>query len=210
MMKVIEIFRSLQGEGVLIGTPTVFIRLQGCNLHCEWCDTGYARDGGKEMSVEQVLQKVDELKTQFVCLTGGEPLLQKDSIKLMNKLLEKLYHVTLETNGSLSLEDVPCAENMLISMDIKCPSSGMQEKMLFDNIELLSPADQIKFIVADNDDLKYAENIIKTYEIKCSVIFTPVGGLALEPVAGFVLSKKLNARVLPQLHKLIWGGTKGV
>jgi 7-carboxy-7-deazaguanine synthase len=129
---------------------------------------------------------------------------------LMNKLLEKLYHVTLETNGSLSLEDVPCAENMLISMDIKCPSSGMQEKMLFDNIELLSPADQIKFIVADNDDLKYAENIIKTYEIKCSVIFTPVGGLALEPVAGFVLSKKLNARVLPQLHKLIWGGTKGV
>lgn len=209
-MKVIEIFRSLQGEGVLIGTPTVFIRLQGCNLHCEWCDAGYARDGGKEMSVEQVLQKVDELKTQFVCLTGGEPLLQKDSIKLMNKLLEKLYHVTLETNGSLSLEDVPCAENMLISMDIKCPSSGMQEKMLFDNIELLSPADQIKFIVADNDDLKYAENIMKTYEIKCSVIFTPVGGLALEPVAGFVLSRKINARVLPQLHKLIWGETKGV
>ena len=209
MMKVIEIFRSLQGEGVLIGTPTVFIRLQGCNLHCEWCDTGYAREGGKEMSVEQVLKEVEGFKTQFICLTGGEPLLQKESIKLMNKLLEKLYHVTLETNGSLSLEDVPCAENMLISMDIKCPSSGMQEKMLFENIELLSPADQLKFIVADMDDLKYAETIIKTYDVKSSIVFTPVGGMDLEPVAKFVLSKRLNARVLPQLHKLIWGNTRG-
>ncbi|MDD1746155.1 MAG: radical SAM protein [Methanomassiliicoccales archaeon] len=209
-MKVIEIFRSLQGEGVLIGTPTIFIRLQGCNLHCEWCDTGYAREGGKEMSVEQIVHEVEGLKTQFVCLTGGEPLLQKDSIRLMNKLLEKLYHITLETNGSFSLEDVPCAENMLISMDIKCPSSGMEEKMLFENIELLSPADQLKFIVADEDDLKYAENIIKTYDVKSSIIFTPVGGMDLEPVADFVLGKKLNVRVLPQLHKLIWGDAKGV
>jgi 7-carboxy-7-deazaguanine synthase len=209
-MKVIEIFRSLQGEGVLIGTPTVFIRLQGCNLHCEWCDTGYAREGGKEMSVEQIVHEVEGLKTQFVCLTGGEPLLQKDSIRLMNKLLEKLYHVTLETNGSFGLEDVPCAENMLISMDIKCPSSGMEEKMLFENIELLSPADQLKFIVADKNDLKYAENIIRTYDVKSSIIFTPVGGMDLGPVADFVLGKKLNVRVLPQLHKLIWGDAKGV
>ncbi len=209
-MRVIEIFRSLQGEGVLIGTPTVFIRVQGCNLHCDWCDTDYAREGGKEMSVEQILHEVEEHKTQFVCLTGGEPLLQKDSVKLMNKLLEKLYHVTLETNGSLSLENVPCAENMLISMDIKCPSSGMQEKMQFDNIELLSPADQLKFIVADSEDLKYAENIIKKYDIKSTIIFTPVGGMELEPLADFVLRKKLNARVLPQLHKLIWGDAKGV
>ena len=209
-MKVIEIFRSLQGEGVLIGTPTVFIRLQGCNLHCEWCDTDYAKEGGKEMSIEQILQEVGAQKTQFVCLTGGEPLLQKDSIRLMNKLLEKLYHVTLETNGSFSLDDVPCAENMLISMDIKCPSSGMQEKMMFENIELLSPADQLKFIVADTEDLKYAENIIKKYDIKSTIVLTPVGGMDLEPVARFVLSKKLNARVLPQLHKLIWGESKGV
>jgi len=209
-MKVIEIFRSLQGEGVLIGTPTVFVRLQGCNLRCEWCDTGYAREGGKEMSVEQVVHEVEEHKTQFVCLTGGEPLLQKESIRLMNKLLEKMYHITLETNGSLSLEDVPCAENMLISMDIKCPSSGMHEKMLIENIELLSPADQLKFIVADTDDLKYAENIIKKYDIKSTIIFTPVGGMDLEPIARFVLTKRLNARVLPQLHKLIWGDVKGV
>ena len=209
-MKVIEIFRSLQGEGVLIGTPTTFVRFQGCNLHCQWCDTGYAREGGEEMSVEQILEKVDSYKTQFVCLTGGEPLLQKDSIRLMNRLLERPYHVTLETNGSISLEDVPCAENMLISMDIKCPSSGMHEKMMFGNLELLSPADQLKFIVADKEDLRYAEDILKTHEVRSSIIFTPVGGLDLEPVAKFVLSKRLNARVLPQLHKLIWGEAKGV
>ncbi|MCU0861723.1 MAG: radical SAM protein [Methanomassiliicoccales archaeon] len=209
-MKVIEIFRSLQGEGVLIGTPTTFVRFQGCNLQCQWCDTGYAREGGEEMSVEQILEKVESYKTQFVCLTGGEPLLQKDIIRLMNRLLERLYHVTLETNGSISLEDVPCAENMLISMDIKCPSSGMHEKMMFSNLELLSPADQLKFIVADKEDLRYAEDILKTHEVRSSIIFTPVGGLDLEPVAKFVLSKRLNARVLPQLHKLIWGDAKGV
>jgi 7-carboxy-7-deazaguanine synthase len=209
-MKVIEIFRSLQGEGVLIGTPTVFVRLQGCNLRCEWCDTRYAMEGGKEMSIEEILHEVEGNKTQFVCLTGGEPMLQKDSVRLMNKLLEKMYHVTLETNGSLSLEDVPCAENMLISMDIKCPSSRMQDKMMFENIELLSPADQLKFIVADKEDLKYADNIIKTYDIKSTIVFTPVGGMDLEPVARFVLSKRINARVLPQLHKLIWGEAKGV
>jgi 7-carboxy-7-deazaguanine synthase len=210
-LKVIEIFRSLQGEGVLIGTPTVFIRFQGCNLKCEWCDTGYAREGGQDMSVEQIMEKVADYQTKFICLTGGEPLLQKDCVKLMNKLLEKIYHVTLETNGSLDLEEVPCAENMLISMDVKCPSSGMQEKMMFSNIELLSPADQLKFIVADKDDLRYAESIIEKYEISSSIVLTPVGGLDLEPVARFVLSKGINARVLPQLHKLIWGvDSKGV
>ena len=209
-MRVSEIFRSLQGEGVLIGTPTVFIRMVGCNLECSWCDTEYAREGGEELSIEQIMTELDKHKTRFVCLTGGEPLMQKDIIKLLDKLVDKCYHVTLETNGSLPLEDVPCAENMLISMDIKCPSSGMEERMLMSNIELLSPADQLKFIVADIDDLRYAEGILKNHEVRSNVIFTPVGGMELEPVARFVLSRKLNARVLPQLHKLIWGDRKGV
>jgi len=209
-MKVSEIFRSLQGEGVLIGTPTVFIRMIGCNLECSWCDTEYSREGGEELSIEQIMAELDEHKTQFVCLTGGEPLMQKDIIKLLDKLVDKCYHVTLETNGSLPLEDVPCSENMLISMDIKCPSSGMEDRMLMSNIELLSPADQLKFIVADLDDLMYAEDILKNHEVRSNVIFTPVGGMELEPVARFVLSRKLNARVLPQLHKLIWGERRGV
>jgi 7-carboxy-7-deazaguanine synthase len=208
-MKVCEVFRSLQGEGVLIGTPTLFIRTVGCNLRCNWCDTPQAREGGTEMSVEQLLVRVAEEETPFVCLTGGEPLMQKDSIKLMNKLVEAGFQVTLETNGSMDLDEVPCAENMLISMDLKCPSSGMHERMMFSNLELLSPADQLKFIVEDKDDLKYAEKIMKTYDIKSNIIFTPVGGLALEPVARWVLSKRINARVLPQLHKIIWGDKPG-
>jgi 7-carboxy-7-deazaguanine synthase len=208
-MRVSEIFRSLQGEGVLIGTPTVFIRTEGCNLECSWCDTEYAREGGDELSVEQIMAELEGQETQFICLTGGEPLMQKDAIKLLDKLVDKGYHVTLETNGSLPLEEVPCSENMLISMDIKCPSSGMEERMLMSNIELLSPADQLKFIVADIDDLRYAEGILKSYEVRSNVIFTPVGGMELEPVARFVLSRKINARVLPQLHKLIWGERKG-
>ncbi|MDD1769895.1 MAG: radical SAM protein [Methanomassiliicoccales archaeon] len=209
-MKVKELFRSLQGEGVLIGTPTVFVRTVGCNLDCEWCDTEYAREGGEEMSVEQILKRIEELGTRFVCLTGGEPLLQKDAIKLIDKLVDRCYHVTVETNGSLPLEDIPCAENVLISMDIKCPSSGMQDQMLFDNIELLSPADQLKFIVADMKDLLYAAKVIEEHEPKCNLILTPVGGLDLKPVAEFVLKNGINARVLPQLHKLIWGDAKGV
>jgi len=209
-MRVSEIFRSLQGEGVLIGTPTVFIRMVGCNLECSWCDTEYAREGGEELSIEQIMTELEKHKTQFICLTGGEPLMQKDVIKLLDKLVDKCYHVTLETNGSLPLEDVPCSENMLISMDIKCPSSGMEERMLMSNIDLLSPADQLKFIVADLDDLMYAEGILKNHEVRCNVVFTPVGGMELEPVARFVLSRKLNARVLPQLHKLIWGDRRGV
>ncbi len=209
-MKVKEMFRSLQGEGVLIGTPTVFVRTVGCNLDCDWCDTEYAKEGGEEMSVEQILKKVEELGTRFVCLTGGEPLLQKDAIKLVNKLVERCYHVTIETNGSIPLDDVPCSESVLISMDIKCPSSGMEEKMAFGNIELLSPADQLKFIVADQKDLLYAEGIIEKYDPKCNVVLTPVGGLDLKPVAEFVLKKGINVRVLPQLHKLIWGDAEGV
>lgn len=209
-MKVKEIFRSLQGEGVLMGTPTTFVRTVGCNLDCHWCDTKYAREGGEDMSVEQIMLRIKELDTPFICVTGGEPLLQKDTIRLLNLLVERLYQVTLETNGSLPLDDVPCAENMLISMDIKCPSSSMEERMLFSNIELLSPADQLKFIVADMDDLSYAENILKTNTVNCNVIFTPVGGMDLEPIAQFVLARKINARVLPQLHKLIWGEEPGV
>lgn len=209
-MRISEIFRSLQGEGVLIGTPTVFIRTVGCNLECSWCDTEYSREGGEERSIEQIMAELEKHETQFICLTGGEPLMQKDVIKLLDKLVDKCYHVTLETNGSLPLEDVPCAENMLISMDIKCPSSGMEERMLMSNIDLLSPADQLKFIVADLDDLMYAEEVLKNHETRCNVVFTPVGGMELEPVARFVLSRKLNARVLPQLHKLIWGDRKGV
>ncbi len=209
-MKVCEIFRSLQGEGTLIGTPTVFVRTVGCNLECAWCDTPYSKKGGDEMSVSEILAKVKDYETHFVCVTGGEPLYQEGSVKLIDELLKAGYHVTVETNGSISLEDLPCSMNMMISMDLKCPSSNMHEQMDLTNLELLSPIDQLKFVVANREDMMYAARILKDHKIECNVIFTPVGGLALEPVADFVLKKKLNVRVLPQLHKLIWGDKRAV
>ena len=204
-MRVCEIFRSLQGEGTLIGVPTTFVRLTGCNLDCKWCDTEYAKKEGKEMSVEEILAEVDALETHFVCVTGGEPLMQKNINTLLTALLDDGYHVSLETNGSYSLEDLPCSMDLLVSMDIKCPSSGMEDKMEMGNLELLSPVDQLKFIVADRSDMMFAYELLQNNPVQCNVIFTPVGGLELKPVADFVLKKKLNARVLPQLHKLIWG-----
>ncbi|MFA5312878.1 MAG: radical SAM protein [Methanomassiliicoccales archaeon] len=205
-MKICEIFRSLQGEGVLIGTPTTFVRLTGCNLECSWCDTEYARTEGTEMSLEEVLAKVKELDTTFVCITGGEPMKQgKATIKLMEMLLDAGYNVTLETNGSYSLEDLPCSMNAIVSMDIKCPSSKMEDKMDLSNLDLLSPIDQLKFVVADYGDMAYAYDLLKEHPVECNIIFTPVGGIDLKDVAKFVLKRKLNARVLPQLHKLIWG-----
>jgi 7-carboxy-7-deazaguanine synthase len=209
-MKVCEIFRSLQGEGTLIGTPTVFVRTAGCNLECAWCDTPYSKKGGDEMSVSEILAKVKEYETHFVCVTGGEPLYQEESVKLIDELLRAGFHVTVETNGSISLEDLPCSMNMMISMDLKCPSSNMHEQMDLTNLELLSPIDQLKFVVANREDMMYAAKILKDHKIECNVIFTPVGGLALEPVADFVLKKRLNVRVLPQLHKLIWGDKRAV
>jgi 7-carboxy-7-deazaguanine synthase len=209
-MKICEMFRSLQGEGTMIGVPTGFIRTTGCNLDCAWCDTRFAIKEGREMSLESILEKVDEMEARFVCVTGGEPLMQKGTIKLLEALLDRGHHVTLETNGSMSLEDLPCSEMMLVSMDLKCPSSGMQDRMLLSNLELLSPVDQLKFVVADRKDMQHAYKVLLENEIGCNVVFTPVGGMDLRPVADFVLEKKLNARVLPQLHKLIWGEVRGV
>ena len=209
-MKICEIFRSLQGEGTLIGTPTVFIRTSGCNLECAWCDTPYSKKNGDEMTVADILDRVKAFEIHYVCVTGGEPLFQTESVKLIDELLKAGYHVSVETNGSISLEDLPCSMNMLISMDIKCPSSGMTDQMDLTNLELLSPIDQLKFVVANREDMMYAAKILKEHKVDCPVIFTPVGGLTLEPVADFVLKKKLNVRVLPQLHKLIWGDKRGV
>lgn len=204
-MKICEIFCSLQGEGTMIGTPTTFIRTTGCNLNCAWCDTKYARTEGVEMSLDDIVEKVASFETGFVSITGGEPLMQKGTIRLTEMLLEAGFHVTIETNGSYSLEELPCSMNMMISMDVKCPSSGMQDKMNLDNLELLSPVDQLKFVVADRGDMVFAYELLKERPVECNVILTPVGGLELGPVAEFVLKRKMKARVLPQLHKLIWG-----
>ncbi len=204
-MKIYSIFKSIQGEGLTIGAPTAFIRTSGCPLRCTYCDTPQAFDKGEQMSLDAIVKKVGQLKCRHVCLTGGEPMVQKDAPKLIEMLLDEGYHLVLETNGAMPLDELPCVENLTISMDIKCPSSGESGKMLFENIEVLGPTDQLKFVIQDDGDYEYAKEILKKHVPKCEVIFTPVGGKDLKELAEKVLREGLDVRVLPQLHKFIWG-----
>ena len=208
-MKVCEVFRSLQGEGKKIGVPTFFIRTVGCNLRCSWCDTQYAMsEPGKDISVDEIMELVKDEKD--VCLTGGEPMLQKDTLELLDKLSRAGKTVVLETNGSISVKDVPVNDKIIISMDIKCPCSEMQDRMEFGNIALLREKDQLKFVISDGSDLEYAIEILGKYKPRCEVIFTPVGGMDIEPLAEEVVERRIDARVLPQLHKIIWGNKRAV
>lgn len=209
-MQISEIFYSLQGEGILMGVPTVFVRTAGCNLRCKWCDTEFAFTGGKEMSIDEIIKEVGKFDCPHVCITGGEPLIQKDVTKLIQELLDRKYFISVETGGSISIEPLPCDEKITISLDVKCPSSGEDKKMEFSNIELLSPNDQLKFVIADDNDYEYAKEIIAKHKPICAIIMQPVGGRDLKELAEKVFRDKINIRVLPQLHKLIWGDRRGV
>lgn len=208
-MKINEIFHSIQGEGATMGIPTVFVRLTGCNLACEWCDTKYAWTQGQDMTMDQILARIREYQCNQVCITGGEPLYQAETPKLVNKLRDEGYLVTLETNGSINIETLECSPSLMISMDIKCPGSGQAEKMDFSNMELLGPTDQLKFIISDREDYDYAKEIMEKYQPKCVIIMTPVGGTDLKELVEWVLRDGLDIRVLPQLHKIIWGNQRG-
>ena len=208
-MRICEIFRSIQGEGLMIGALTFFVRLSGCNLDCAWCDTRYAKDEkGTGMSVDGIVNGSDGIRN--ICITGGEPLLQDDVYGLMEAFLKLNKRIVLETNGSIDISKVPKHPDLIISMDIKCPSSGMEERMRLRNMDVLKPTDQLKFVIADGGDLEYALLLLQRKPVKCEVIFCPAGGMDIEPVAEEIIERKLNVRVLPQLHKMIWGDRRAV
>ena len=209
-MRIVETFLSIQGEGLMIGRLTFFIRAAGCNLRCAWCDTKFSLDpkAGSDMTVDQLVEAVGA--TENVCFTGGEPLEQSDAGELLERLVRAGKTVVLETNGSKDLTDVPASEKIIISMDIKCPSSGMQDLMCLNNLNILSRKDQLKFVISDRTDLEYAERFLQEHPVDTNVIFSPVGGMDLGFLAEEVVSKKLDVRVLPQLHKIIWGDKQGV
>lgn len=208
-MKICEMFRSIQGEGLMIGALTFFVRTSGCNLDCKWCDTRYSKtENGTDIPISEIIESIGD--TRDVCITGGEPLLQSDVYELMEALLEQGKRIVLETNGSISLENVPCDPRLIISMDIKCPSSGMEEHMMLSNMELLKSTDQLKFVVENGGDLEYALRLLELIPVKCEVIFSPVGGMDIEPLAEEIVERRLNVRVLPQLHKIIWGNKRSV
>jgi 7-carboxy-7-deazaguanine synthase len=207
-MKICEYFRSIQGEGLMIGIPTYFIRTAGCNLRCEWCDTRYAWSGGIELSVDSIMELVDD--NENVCVTGGEPLLQKDILELLDRLLSAGKKIVIETNGSVDISMIPKSEDIIISLDVKCPSSGMSEKNLPSNLQFMGKKDQLKFVIGDQADLNYAVRYLRENPADTNILFCPVGGMDLLPIAEYVVNRKLNVRVLPQLHKIIWGEQRAV
>lgn len=192
----------------MMGVPTLFIRTVGCNLDCSWCDTKYAFSGGYEVSVGALAELAADISN--ICVTGGEPMLQDELPELLDVLLSGRKHVVLETNGSIDVGGLPKNKNLMISMDIKCPSSGMTDSMLMSNIAVLGEKDQLKFIISDDADFEFAADVLKKYTVRTNVIFSPVGGMDLGPLAEKVLDRKLEVRVLPQLHKIIWGDRRSV
>ena len=204
-MKINEIFYSIQGEGRWTGLPNIFIRVTGCNLRCSFCDTKYAYFDGKEMPIEDIMKDVSKYPCKKVCITGGEPLLQEQTIELIDSLIKEKYHISIETNGSKSLKNIVNKKNLMISMDIKCPSSNMNEKMKFDNISLLREKDQLKFVIKNKDDYEYAKKIIKKYKPICPIYFQPVWGTDPKIIIDWIKKDDLNVKLSLQLHKIIWG-----
>jgi 7-carboxy-7-deazaguanine synthase len=204
-MEINEIFYSLQGEGKWTGLPNIFIRTSGCNLRCSFCDTTYAYDDGKTMNIDKILSQISKYPCKYICITGGEPLLQNETLELIDVLLKRNYKICLETNGSINIEKVSKKKSLIISLDIKCPSSNMHEKNYFKNISLLRKDDQLKFVIKDKDDYNYAKKIVNKYKPTCMVFFQPVWGTNPEELADWITAEGLDVKLGVQLHKIIWG-----
>jgi len=195
-----EIFRSIQGEGINQGRPCTFIRFAGCNLDCSWCDTRRARSGGREMDRDAILGRVRELGGRYVCITGGEPLMQGPPLlSLVQDLFSAGYAIDIETNGTLDFS--PFQPYAGICMDVKCPSSGEKSNLAL--LPLLSDRDAVKFVVSDLKDCEYAAGVMRTVPHGTQVFFSPVGGTDPLVVARFLIREDLPARLQLQLHKVI-------
>lgn len=211
-LTITEIFASIQGESSYAGIPCTFVRLTGCPLRCNWCDTAYGFDGGQNLEINKVIEKVEALGLPVVEVTGGEPLAQKNAIPLMNSLLSKEYTVLLETGGSEPINNVP--EGVHIVMDIKCPDSKMSDKNHWDNINHLKPTDEIKFVLATHGDFLWAKKTIEQYDLtnKANLLMSPAWGLCkAADLSSWIIEHKLDVRLNMQLHKHIWSPrAKGV
>ena len=212
MLRISEIFYSLQGETRTVGLPTVFVRLTGCPLRCRWCDTEHAFKGGELLSIEAVLAQVAQYSPSYVTVTGGEPLGQKACLQLLTALADQGYEVSLETSGALTLADVD--PRIVKVMDLKPPASGESHRNLYDNIALLGKQDQLKFVIADRDDYQWSVAKLIEYNLAdrvSDVLFSPVSEtMSAEQLAGWILEDRLPVRFQLQLHRMIWGDRTGV
>lgn len=212
MLKVNEIFHSIQGESSNAGLPCVFVRLTYCNLRCVYCDTEYAFYDGKEMTVEEIIGDVKSYNCKLVELTGGEPLMQAEVHSLMKKLCDFGFEVMLETGGSLPIDKVD--KRVKIIMDLKTPYSKMMNKNRYENIDFIKASDEIKFVIGSKEDYQWSKEVIDRYELlrKCTVLMSPVFGVVenLE-LAKWILDDSLDVRFQIQIHKYIWHPeTRGV
>lgn len=209
-LRLTEIFYSLQGETSTVGLPTVFIRLTGCPLRCQYCDTAYAFKGGDWYDIPTILQEVKQYNTPYVTVTGGEPLAQKGCLILLKALCDEGYQVGLETSGALDVSQVDARVSKIL--DIKTPGSMEVNKNLWQNIEYLNSHDQIKFVICNQEDYTWAKNIISQYNLCqfCPILFSP-SFTELKPgeLADWILKDRLPVRMQIQLHKILWGDVPG-
>jgi 7-carboxy-7-deazaguanine synthase len=208
-----EIFHSIQGESTHTGRPCVFVRLTACDLRCSWCDTPYAFTEGQKMTLDDVVERVEEYGCDLVEITGGEPLLQSDVYPLMEQLLASGKTVMVETGGHRSIKDVP--SDVIRIVDVKCPGSGESEKNHWENLDLVTPQDEVKFVIRDRADYDYAKDVVGRYRLPdrtAAVLFSPVHGvLASKDLAAWILADRLPVRLQLQAHKYIWDAeTRGV
>ena len=213
LLTVYEIYQSVQGESTHVGRPCVFVRLAACDLRCSWCDTPYAFTGGRKMSVDDVLAKAASFSARLIELTGGEPLLQKDAIALMERLIAAGWQVLLETGGHLPIDEVP--DEVIAIVDVKCPGSGEAGRMHWPNLDQLSTHDEVKFVIQDRADFDYAIDVIRRHELTArvaAVLLSPVHGvLAPATLTEWLLESGIDARLQLQAHKYIWSPeTRGV
>lgn len=205
MLKVNEIFYSIQGEGSKAGLPCIFIRLTYCNLRCSYCDTEYAFYEGSDMSIDEIVQEISNYDCNLVEVTGGEPLVQMESLDLMEQLCDKGYNVMLETGGSLPIMNID--KRVKIIIDFKCPTSKMIKKNDYNNINFLKPIDEVKFVIGNREDYEWTKNLIKKYDLtsKCEILFSTVfGSLENRELVEWILKDNLKVRFQTQLHKYIW------
>ena len=214
MLRVTEIFRSIQGESTHAGRPCTFVRLTGCPMRCVWCDSEYTFTGGEHYSIDSIMDQVKAFGCRLVEVTGGEPLAQKEAFKLIEQLCEDGYEVLVETGNFVSTEGLDPRANVIL--DIKCPASGEEPRNDWSNLQRLrADKDEVKFVVADEDDWNYTKRVIAEYNLETrakAVLISPVWNqIDLEELANWIASSGLNVRMQLQLHKYIWGpDVKGV
>ncbi|BCS31498.1 7-carboxy-7-deazaguanine synthase [Luteitalea sp. TBR-22] len=205
-LTITEIYPSIQGESTFAGQPCTFVRLTACDLRCRWCDTVYAFTEGRKQSVEDVLAEVRAIGLPLVELTGGEPLLQKQAIPLMQALIDEGYTVLLETGGHVPIGDVPAGVHRIV--DVKCPGSGEAERMHWPNLDMLTQRDEVKFVIADRLDFDYARDVVTTYDLaaRCRAVhLSPAWGLVPPAdLAAWILESRLPVRLQLQQHKYVW------